>query len=735
MGGRCRILSAARSALALGGALTLSTTRARADDVLHVGMAQLDRPTLIALGIQLLITGDDNHNATVSARYRVAGATAWRQVMPLFRVRPEVVTGRTVPAQFAGSIFDLAPGQSYEIELHAVDPDGGVDQFVALSGTTRSVPPSEPKAPNRKNVTDAASLRAALTAAKAGDVITLADGTYAGTFSLQASGTADNPIVIRGTTEDGTIVDGGGCTGCNVLEAYGSFVHIEQLTLTRASRALRFQGVGAERNVVRRVHIKDTILGIGSNPDQKDFYVCDNVLEGRLAWPAVYTDDNGAHANDDGINLQGSGHVVCHNRLVGYGDAIKTEQDGGRAIDFYGNEVMSAYDNGLELDGSEGNVRAFRNRFTNTYATLSYQPVFGGPAYTFRNVVVNVANEQMKFHALGTTPPQEPSGMLVYHNTFVSPVNALANHTDAVSHHFVLQNNLFVTAPDPNGRTVDFTGGVDDGTFDYNGYYPDGIFDFTWGSLGYVKYNNLAAARTALGIEEHGLILGPPIFESGLVAPASYKTRLDSADVTLAASSNAIDRGLVLPNLNDGYRGSAPDFGALERGCPVPIYGVRPAGIDDSNEPIGCATDGDGGAGDGGTTPPTDGGTGGSSATDAGARDASAGSAGTGGSTGGNGGRAGSGGGAGTAGSGAAGRADGGGAAGATGTAGSGGSTGGNGTGGASGAAGNTAGGSGGATPSDGSSGCGCTTARSPTTLGAWALGLFALFSRRRRKE
>ena len=720
MGGGYRTLSPAPAALgtALALALSLGTARARADDVLHVGTAQLDRPTLVALGVQLLVTGDDNHNASVAVRYRPAGMTAWRQGMPLFRVRPEVVTGRTVPAQFAGSIFDLLPGQSYEIELHAVDADGSVDQTAMLTGTTRSVPPSEPKAPNRKSVTDVTTLRAALSSAKAGDVITLADGTYAGTFSIQASGTADNPIVIRGTSQDGTILDGGNCTGCNVLEAYGSFVHIEQLTLTRASRALRFQGMGAERNVVRRVHFKDTTLGIGSNPDQKDFYVCDNVLEGRLVWPAVYTDDNGAHANDDGINLQGSGHVVCHNRLVGFGDAMKTEQDGARAIDFYGNEVTSAYDNGLELDGSEGNVRAFRNRFTNTYATLSYQPVFGGPAYTFRNVVVNVANEQMKFHALGTTPPQEPSGMLVYHNTFVSPITALANHTSAVSHHFILENNLFITAPDPNGRTVDFTGGVDDGTFDYNGYYPDGIFDFTWGSLGYVKYNNLAAARAALGIEMHGLILPTPIFDSGLVAPASYKTRLDPADVTLAASSMAIDRGLVLPNLNDGYRESAPDIGALERGCPIPIYGVRPVGIDETNEPIGCAADGsDAGIADSGV-PPSDSGAGGTAGRDAG------------GTTGGSAGRGGSGG---NAGGGAGPAVDGGGAAGATGTAGSGTGTGGTATGGAGGSAGSATGGNGGVGTSQDQGGCGCSTTRSPVGVGAWVLGLLALASRRRR--
>jgi hypothetical protein len=305
---------------------------------------------------------------------------------------------------------------------------------------------------------------------------------------------------------------------------------------------------------------------------------------------AVYSDDAGMHANDDGIHVEGNGHVVCHNNLTGYGDAMKTEQVGARALDFYGNEITSAYDNGLELDGSEGNVRAFRNRFTNTYATLSYQPIFGGPAYTFRNVVVNVANEQMKFHALGTTPPEEPSGMLVYHNTFVSPLTALANHTDAVSHHFVLENNLFVSAPDPNGRTVDFTGGVDDGTFDYNGYFPDGIFDFTWGGLGYVKYASLAAARAALGIEQHGVVLATPIFESGLTAPASYQTVLGPADTTLAAASGSIDRGLVLANINDGFLGGAPDLGALERGCPLPIFGVRPPGIDESNEPKGCST-------------------------------------------------------------------------------------------------------------------------------------------------
>lgn len=590
-------------------AATLFAPAAHADDVLHVGAAQLDPPTVVALGVQLLITGDDNHTATVTVRYRPTGTTAFRAALPLFRVRPESVTGFVVPSEFAGSIFDLAPATAYDIELHAVDPDGAVDQIVSVSGTTRAIP-ADPATHVDKMVTSAATFSAALDAAQPGDVIHLPNGTYAGQFAIHASGTASNPIVIRGGTEDGVILDGGGCTACNVLEVYGSFVHVEQLTIAHASRAFRFQGMGSDSNVVRHVHIKDTTLGIGSNPDQKNFYICDNILEGRLAWPQVYSDDGGAHSNDDGINVQGNGHVVCHNRISGYGDAMKIEQTGARAADFYGNDILTAYDNGLELDGTTGNGRCFRNRFTNTYATLSYQPIFGGPAYTFRNIVVNVANEQMKFHANGVN---EPSGMLVFHNTFVSPGDALNLQTTAASHHFTIENNLFVSATSAAGRTMDWTGVIDDGTFDYDGFFPDGIVDFDYLGAGYAKYNDFASARGAgVGFEPHGIVLSAPIFASGLIAPADYKTALTPPDVALAGSSNAIDRGIVLANINDGFQGKGPDLGALESGCPQPIYGPRPVGTDETNEPLGCGSPIlDGGVGGSGGTAGTGGSAGG----------------------------------------------------------------------------------------------------------------------------
>jgi titin len=54
--------------------------------------------------------------------------------------------------------------------------------------------------------------------------------------------------------------------------------------------------------------------------------------------------------------------------------------------------------------------------------------------------------------------------------------------------------------------------------------------------------------------------------------------------MSLSAGSNAIDAGIVLPNVNDSFSGSAPDLGALEQGGGTPIYGVRLEGVDESNQ-------------------------------------------------------------------------------------------------------------------------------------------------------
>jgi hypothetical protein len=544
-------------------------TSAWAGPELELAEPSLDRSTLVSLGVRWAYAGDDDEDAVISIRYRELGGE-WRDGMALLRVHAEDVVGFPAQREFAGSLFDLRPATSYELELSAVDPDGGGAE-VLLEASTRPVP-ADPAEPVPVAVSTAAELADALADAAPGHVITLAEGTYPGPFSLEASGTSADPIVIRGASQLGVIVTGDGCADCNAIEVYGSHVHLERLTLAEANRALRFQGEGAAGNVVRHVLVRDVTLGIGSKEGQRDFVLCDNELRGPLAWPHVYTDDGGEFANVDGILVMGEGHVVCHNRLVGWGDAIKLGEPGGRAVDVYGNDISAAYDNGFEFDTASGNVRAFHNRLTNTYATLSFQPVYGGPVYAVRNLVVNVAHEQLKLHSLGYD--EENVGAVILHNTFVSPERALTLSDNTTSHHFRVQGNLFV-GPVGAQRVVEWTGGIDGGSFDGNGWFPDGRFDF--GAAG--DWDSFAQMQASGVFESSGRLLteASPL-ASGVLPPASYEEELAPTEPTLGSGSEAIDAGLILPGLPGGWLGEAPDLGAHELGCPLPVYGPRAEG-------------------------------------------------------------------------------------------------------------------------------------------------------------
>src|ERR1700730_19259710 len=77
----------------------------------------VEPPTLISLGFEWQIDGDDNHNATVSVFYRKKGTQPWKEGLPLLRLDHERINERAhqyvTPNMFSGSIFDLEPGTDY----------------------------------------------------------------------------------------------------------------------------------------------------------------------------------------------------------------------------------------------------------------------------------------------------------------------------------------------------------------------------------------------------------------------------------------------------------------------------------------------------------------------------------------------------------------------------------------------------------------------------------------------
>ena len=85
-------------------------------------------PTLLSLGFEWRIDGDDNRNATVSVSYRKKGYQTWKDGLPLLRIGNERINENSlqyfVPNGFAGSIFDLEPATDYEARFTLKDPDG-----------------------------------------------------------------------------------------------------------------------------------------------------------------------------------------------------------------------------------------------------------------------------------------------------------------------------------------------------------------------------------------------------------------------------------------------------------------------------------------------------------------------------------------------------------------------------------------------------------------------------------
>src|SRR5205085_7111213 len=60
-----------------------------AENKTRPGELVIDPPTLINLGFEWVIDGDDNRNAAVEVSYRKKGETQWKQALPLLRLQGE----------------------------------------------------------------------------------------------------------------------------------------------------------------------------------------------------------------------------------------------------------------------------------------------------------------------------------------------------------------------------------------------------------------------------------------------------------------------------------------------------------------------------------------------------------------------------------------------------------------------------------------------------------------------
>jgi hypothetical protein len=109
-----------------------------------------------------------------------------------------------------------------------------------------------------------------------------------------------------------------------------------------------------------------------------------------------------------------------------------------------------------------------------------------------------------------------------------------------------------------------------------------------YGRLVTHRFATLADYQNASGQDRHSVTVGLDAFRHVGATDQADPARLyqpEDYDFTLLPGSAAIDSGIELPTVNDGFTGRAPDLGALEAGRPAPHYGPRqwPAGSGSSD--------------------------------------------------------------------------------------------------------------------------------------------------------
>lgn len=430
-------------------------------------------------------------------------------------------------------------------------------------------------------------------------------GPFTGTLSLSLKGTAEKPITIKAAGDGEAIFDGAG--NHRLLEVMATSHHIfEGLTFRNTDVAI-FAGekevLGAVGLTVRNCRFEDVGAGVWTeNAGSRDFVITDNLFLGRedqmrmIGWNQAGSRAAGIYPSHQlrsffAVKVYGPGHVIAHNAIAYFHDGICISTYGppdsdpdmrASSIDIYNNDIHLSNDDFVESDGGVHNIRVYQNRGVNAaHNGYSAQPMFGGPVYFFRNLLYHVpGGNPLKFSSI-------PAGIFVYHNTFIGEQTSQAPYSNT---HF--RNNLFLGRDAANRGIMTWANATGNYSTDYNGFRRsrNATRQYNWlaPAPGQVTYEpkagdwrhfaTLDEFRKATGQEAHGIEVDYDIFESlSPPDPARRHHVYHAMDLNfrLKAGSKAVDAGVALPTVNDGFTGKAPDLGAIEVGQPEPHYGPR----------------------------------------------------------------------------------------------------------------------------------------------------------------
>jgi hypothetical protein len=593
-------------------------------------------PTFESIGLYWGTTAGSPTNLA-SVRYRAAGTTVWKNALPLWYDPRN--------KEYRGSIVMVSANTSYEIETWLTSGEIAAttittrnDNFPvaqtivlpAFSTSTYSI--TQSGTPNGYIV---------YTAASGGSTIDMGFKPLYNDkpcVNVTASYVIVQGLTLKNCQRDGVLVNAGShdvVVENNDISGFGTGLNTNLYPnwprpIEGPTNIIARQGA-YENSAVTCINY-GSVVGAGNVPVSQYVPVSQRVYNLTVQRNKIHDPRFGSphwyYGHPDTVNgiiiIQcGGGMVIRYNTItsipghyfldgIGGGENFTFEGFGNKDSDIYGNYISDVYDDGIESDSSNRNVRIWGNFLTHTGASaISTAPVSVGPVYVFRNI-----NNTMTgmFNPFAASPDNESTGVFFkvgsnhanlgvnggrsyyFHNTQLQPSQPSGlgisypmgsdgglDKSAGDTCNIVARNNIFLSKKNwHTGIRLNSLCGAND--VDYN------LHD------GPISLDGATSINTVPGGND---IKGSPSFTNNLDSSV-YRTLqydappginlqgtttkyvgplyLDGRDISTigdySVSPSSLGRGTaqVLPNFNDIY--SSPDMGAGQSGASLQ-FGVN----------------------------------------------------------------------------------------------------------------------------------------------------------------
>jgi hypothetical protein len=288
--------------------------------------------------------------------------------------------------------------------------------------------------------------------------------------------------------------------------------------------------------------------------------------------------DWGHPAGPQGITFSycGVNHVIRYNEIYStsdhrhyYNDGIGGEDNFSATgfpnadSDIYGNRISQVWDEAIEAEGGNKNVRIFGNYTDNTNTGVGSTVTHWGPLYVFRNV-------HNRSRAWFTRPLDSDDRNNAYKSGQAGGFGG--------GRRFILHNTLLQASQSGVSNGLGMGGGIAGNTNQplTNTVSRNNIFH-VWKPNAYSIYNaggsgndvdyDLRNGSVSISGETHGFV-GTPVYASG-----NGWQNESGGNYRLGSASLGYGKAARLPNFNDAY--SAPDIGAHQSSAGPMSFGVN----------------------------------------------------------------------------------------------------------------------------------------------------------------